>query len=288
MNVTWLLSGNDVVNNQVLLSEIDFYGDAKFIIKPFGELPKVDGPVVSMVPLDMCVRINKTTAYPGAYCNLVNLKCSMYYQHYTKYLLNSHCFMLPVCMLENAVDDIFHWWLDETYEDVFIRPDSGFKSFTGQLVSRKNFSTDIKQLCHVAQNETELCVIAAPVNLLREWRFVIGQKKIISCSQYRDHIKTPSGIPEPVRELKPGAPKNVVEFVEKVLSEVDWQPDLVYTMDIGETTFYGDNQFKIVEINCFSAAGLYRCDMSKVVREVRQIVIEDFMEYHREQQLYNS
>lgn len=271
----WILSGPDVVNNQVLLSEIDHHGDKYTILKPFGELPILDGPVISMVPLDMCVRVLKTRMYPGAYCNLQNLKCSAYYPHFQGFILNSRFFFLPLANVPEMKDDIFDYWLGGQYEDLFIRPDSGFKSFTGQLVSKKNLDNNIKNLANIAISGKEFCLIAPPINLLREWRFVIGKRKVIACSQYRDHRMSPSGIPNPIRELSAGAPDEVQKFVENVLSTVDWEPDLVYTMDVAETSM---ENLKVVELNCFSAAGLYHCDISKIVSEIRQIVIEDYNE----------
>ena len=276
MNVNWILSGNDIVNNQVLLSEIDRHGDKYTIIKPFGELPELDGPVISLVPLDMCVRVLRTKLYPGVYCNLQNLKCSAYYPHFQEYLLNNRFFFLPLANISAMKEDIFDSWLGASYEDLFVRPDSGFKSFTGQLVSKTKLDYDIKNLANIAISGTEFCLIAPPVNILREWRFVIGRRKIIACSQYRDHKLTPSGIPNPIRELSAGAPKEVCDFVENVLSSVDWEPEPIYTMDIAETS---TKNLKVVELNCFSAAGLYKCDISKIVSEVRVIVIDEYYDY---------
>jgi hypothetical protein len=106
---------------------------------------------------------------------------------------------------------------------------------------------------------------------------VIGKRKVISSSQYRTYTLSPSGIPISVFDTDPGSPENVQKYVENVLTEVDWEPDLCYTIDVAETS---DNELHILELNCFSAAGLYQCDISKVISKVRGIVIEDYNEIY--------
>jgi len=58
----------------------------------------------------------------------------------------------------------------------------------------------------------------------------------------------------------------------KEILKVGYYPDSVFCIDICQDT---DGNFWLMELTAFSSAGLYGCEMEKVVKRVSEIAIED-------------
>lgn len=125
----------------------------------------------------------QTTWVPGVYHTRDNFRCVSYYPQLAKYLLNSDYIMIPYGELMRQQSFLFSCLGED--DAVFIRPDVGYKIFTGQLIYRERFERDVQRLGFYEVKPSELCVVSRPRNLINEWRFVIADRKAIAGSRYR-------------------------------------------------------------------------------------------------------
>ena len=56
--------------------------------------------------------------------------------------------------------------------------------------------------------------------------------------------------------------KDVSNFVYDVFKNVKWKPEHLFVMDVCKS----NNEFKIVELNTFSASDLYECDVNLILK----------------------
>jgi hypothetical protein len=109
----------------------------------------------------------------------------------------------------------------------------------------------------------EPVLIASPQEIVREWRVVIARGRFIAASQYKS---------EGCHSELPGCPQDVRTYVDGLLAEVQYRPDPIYMMDL---CLSGNNLY-LLELNSFSCSGLYQCDSSAVVKEVKGLAIEEW------------
>lgn len=149
-------------------------------------------------------------------------------------------------------------WFDIFDADIFIRPNSGFKTFAGQVLTRENFDFETNSISQITSVMDEtVMVVSSAKSIISEFRFVIANGKVVAHSHYSWDDSFISEVP--------------AECLEKAnqVAKHTWQPDIAYTCDIALT---GDGA-KIVELNSFSCAGLYKCSLEDVVREVSKAAL---------------
>jgi hypothetical protein len=91
--------------------------------------------------------------------------------------------------------------------------------------------------------------------------FVVAEDRVITGSPYKKG------------RMDPPTPE-AVALAEKV-AKAGYQPDPVWCVDVCRTSM---DKYYVVEIGCFSCAGLYECDLDKIVREVSAIALRDWMD----------
>ncbi len=101
----------------------------------------------------------------------------------------------------------------------------------------------------------QLVVVSSPKPLQREWRLFIADDQVITASQYAEQGE--------VRRVA-GCPDEVTSFARQILSQVDWRPDPLFTMDIAES----NGRLAIVELNGFSCSHFYMADLERIVEVV--------------------
>jgi hypothetical protein len=69
----------------------------------------------------------------------------------------------------------------------------------------------------------------------------------------------------------PETDPKALEFASSVAKD-SWQPDTIYVMDVAETT----EGFSLLEIGGANCAGLYACDLEKVVDTFTELAIEEW------------
>jgi len=224
---------------------------------------KEEDCVVFSGSLQFAKRINRETKWiPGAYCNLPQFECLYYYPRFGEFLLNHDYVMLPFGELLRRKKFLF-----ETIGEsgcLFLRPSSGFKTFTGFVVHEDEFAKELKYL----PLDAEALVIASrPVNLGREWRTVVVNNKIIAASQYKEGRNF-----DRIAEV----PQVVLDYGQHVLDSIKYQPDPVWILDLCETK---SEEIKVLEVGSFSCSGLYACDPVAVITAVNEVALAEWSEY---------
>lgn len=281
MRINWLIGTTCHQERKTeLKSVIESYGDMVIDYKPFQRIDFIHNelPTISLCSLQQATEITKEQRLrnlksskgiisgnlnPGVYCNLNNFKCTVYYPYFNKNLLNYPYCIIPYGDLVNHKDEIFKWFGNNN--SVFIRPNSGFKDFTGQVFNYETFEKDIKLCDSVEPNSDCLCLVSEPKNIISEYRLVIVRRKIVGYSRYRLNRR---------HDESPDCPENILNYAEQTLNSVDFEPDLCYTMDICETT----SEIKVLELNSFSCSGFYQCNFETIIPAVRDCVIGEYLE----------
>ena len=274
MNVKWLIEKETFSENlEPLLEEIKrqgfeykmtryvpFEGSEQFLT-----LFAPEDCVVVYGSLQLARQIQKVAKWvPGVYCNLEKYACTSYYPAFGEDLLNYNYIMLPFGELLRRKEFLFK--VLGNSRCLFVRPSSGFKLFTGKVVKYEEWEREIEKFGFYDIEPNQVVVVAEPQNLAEEWRFVVVDGVVVSGSQY--HNKYGS-------KLDSKVPKEALEYAKEAAKK--YSPDRVWTLDICRTSDYGE--YFVLEIGCFSSAGLYVCPMEPIVQEVSRIAHEEWLEH---------
>ncbi len=195
----------------------------------------------------------KRTRPDTVFCNLENYKCTHYYPHFQEYMLNDEPTIAMYGNLPALKDDLYR---DIGEDDaIFIRPNSGFKLFTGKVVYKESFEHDLDMFNMYDIPPDSIVLISRPQRIEAEWRLFCKKDKIICGSMYKRQ-----GYPT----INDKVPTAVLEFGALVASK--WQPEPLWTLDICEVA----GNYKVVEINSFSCSGLYAADCSLLINAVQE------------------
>jgi hypothetical protein len=241
---------------------LDFasYMDDSAFLKLFDQ----DDCVVCYGSLQFASRIRRAAQWiPGVYCSLDAYECAYYYPRLGQCLLNEHYVMLPFGELERRKDFLF-----DTFDtnEIFIRPSSGFKLFTGKVVTRNSWEKDLK-LFSFYDVDPERIVVAAPGRIVdREWRTVVVEGKIVAASLYMEKGEI---------KQSPGCPDDVWQYAQDVVDENNYDPDRAWTLDIADTC----EGNRVIEVGAFSTSGLYECDWKAVAKAVSAAAMREWEEY---------
>lgn len=150
---------------------------------------------------------------------------------------------------------------------VFIRPDTGNKTFTGQVLHMDNFQYEKELLEQTSNILPETIIWVAPQKtIIREFRVWISDNKVIASSEYSWNEDT-----KPLENI----PKVVIDFANEI-AKYSWQVDRAYVVDI-HLKPYGEIT-EIIEFNSFSCSGLYQCDSEKLFKQMSDDIIREWME----------
>lgn len=214
-----------------------------------------DECVIFYGTLETGARINRKAPWtPSLFCAMGNYKCTNYYPLFHDYFLNSRRYiMLPWGSVLKNYNFLFNCGFGER---LFIRPNKGNKVFSGSKIYLDTLELDlekIKSLSYYGITHDELCVISPNQNIIEEYRLVVSDWKIVTGTQY---------FPDDENSI---VPQIIIEKAEELLNiakEKNFIPDPVWTLDM--VTLDSGAIFPL-EIGSLSCAGLYACDMSKVV-----------------------
>jgi hypothetical protein len=218
-----------------------------------------EGPVVFLGSMQFAEIVKRiTTWYPGVYGNLGKMYCSYYYPRFGKELFNSNYVLIPYGDIIRRKEWLFSN-IGSTARNIFVRPDSSEKSFTGQVVNSGDFERRMKILGSKLDPE-DLIVVATAQVVKREWRTVVCKNKVVASCQYKEDGDS-------MRDRD--CPAHVVEYAQSVLDKVTYKPDPIWVMDICETS---DETLKVLEVGTFSCSGLYACDPVRIIEAVESLV----------------
>jgi hypothetical protein len=194
---------------------------------------------------------------PGVICNWKNMECTTYYPKYTDLLLNKHYIVLPYGTLKIYKEFIYH--IFDT-KDIFVKPNSGDKIFSGQVIQIEKFDEDVDKLGWAGGiDDTTLCIIAEPINITQEYRVVIVDKKAVAASKYKNEGRL---------DIHEGASVSILNFAEDLVKI--WEPDRAFIADIG---ILRNGNLKLIEINSFSCSGFYAADTDNIVKAASDMAL---------------
>lgn len=271
MNVKWLIEDWDQENNYLRLAEeVKRQGHECELIKyiplesgNYNRFSQTDCVIVQ-ASLNLAGQLMKEKKWvPGPWLNLKEYECSYYYAYLGKYLFNDNYIMMPAGDFKRTMGK----WFDDLGKEgcLFIRPSSGFKTFTGKVFKKEHFDTDwqwVEEFC----DPQSLIVVSTPKNIKAEWRFIAAKNDIISGSMYRLNGAT---------YLKNEWPDGAIDLA-KAVAKI-YHPDPMYTIDICKGA---DDKFYLLEIGSFSCAGLYACDMGPIVTVASELAIEEWKDLY--------
>ncbi len=264
MRVNWILQ-TDIFSENLdkLTSEITRQGHKYFYTKytPFTnkqDIPETDGPTIFYGSLNYINSIKKTKLIPGVWCDLNKLKCSYYYNYLGKFLLNEDYVFVTAGEFPRLRHRLVERFGGSGY--LFIRPDSGYKTFTGGVIEpHESLET---YACNQVVFPEEFMVVARPLKISREWRVIICGGKVVTGSLYKVRENLVVGL----------VPDEVMAYAQEVADT--WCPERCWVCDICES-----NGLHLLEINSFSCSGFYGSNMAKVVETASKEAFEEFASY---------
>jgi hypothetical protein len=258
MKTKWILQTNIFKEEAVdrfieCLKRLDVPYELIQIIPFDDKLPKIesyDGPMVAYGTTTLLKNIKKDkTIYPGMWFNEDEFKPTVWGKQYGDLWLNK----IHKCV---KVKDALSCFTETT--PLFIRPDSDFKLFTGDIFYKYDFEMwyeKIKEGYYVNLKPNTEVILSPVYNIFAEWRYVIIDKKVITSSMYqRNHGLNVSGNRIDIDE---GATK-----LANKISKLEYQPSEAYVIDVCKLA---NNVYKIIEVNCLNASGLYNCDVASII-----------------------
>lgn len=266
--VNWLIEKNVFDASDRFLEELN---KQKFIYKETTYLHFRSADANNYFPEHDCVLFRgtlnlgrdvlRTSWIPGAYMDEKNLRCSTYYTYFGKYLLNNKYFMLPLGELIRRREEVLEYFRSDG--ELFIRPDSNMKPFRAGVFNLKVLNTMQSLGSELKRDEQTLVLVSGKRSISKEWRFFVYKDRIITGSLYlvgEDRID---------ETIKGGYLEN---YLSKVLAEVNWYPESLYTVDICES----DGELYVLELGSFSCSGEYGCDLSSIVEFGAKAALEDY------------
>ena len=135
---------------------------------------------------------------------------------------------------------------------LFVRPTSGFKTFSGNVFTRESFDREFQFLVKTRNGDPfTVCMLAEPRTIKREWRTIFVNNEYSSGSQYMLGGE---------KVLQPGVPDEIVAFAREISKSPYFQNVFDFTLDIADT----DRGLGMLEVNGFETASFYAADLDKV------------------------
>lgn len=145
-------------------------------------------------------------------------------------------------------------------ERVFVRPNTGWKPFTGFSCSRENLWQELNALSQIEHvDPSEIVVAFSEKKIIQEYRYWIVDGQISTCSSYSWNAEDDYRKPE----------KDIDNYVKSVLQYPDNIGLTEYVIDVAAME---DGSMKVVELNALSTSGWYGAiDCRKLLHDVTNI-----------------
>jgi len=187
--------------------------------------------------------------------------CSYYYSRFGERLFNENYMMLPYGDLRRRQGFLFKQFGSGEYNCIFVRPDSGAKTFTGLVMAKNTIEKDIEFIERFSDIPPETLIIVAPAQSVgMEYRFVVSGKRVITGSLYK---RGNNCITDLINE-----DHEAFKYAQKIVNAVDFSPDPMWVIDVVTDNCGG---WAVLEVGCFASAGLYASDISKIVNTVKEL-----------------
>jgi len=277
MNVKWIIENfTDSEDYNDLIREIKDYGRHCFVIGKHNHFDfdpsgfEKNDCVIVQGSIQMTKNIRGRLpegCFPVAYNSWDKYLCSSYYGPLNEFLFNDLHEFTTVGKLKNDKFKFYEKYGKEAL--IFLRPDTGEKSFSGQLLDLQDFDRFWNNAIASSADDLDSVIVSTPKKINGEWRFV--------CSKYNggEIISTTTYQYQGQRTLIPSAPIGATDKCKEILNK-GYFPDSVFCIDICQCN---DGNFWLLELTSFSSAGLYATNKKDVARRVSDIVE---MEYEKQ------
>ncbi|NTF16932.1 ATP-grasp domain-containing protein [Agrobacterium rubi] len=199
---------------------------------------------------------------PGAFADIPNLSYAAFGSRHGNLLLNDDFVILPFGEFRRR--GLAPWG-----GRCFLRPSAVTKSFTGMVVTAPDFTVEmnaLERLHHVMPED--LVVAARARGIEKETRFVVVDGQVVSGSTYGWNGNDDIG--HPMDEAS-------IDLARRVAAD-PWQADRAYTCDVALVRDGDRLVARLIELNSFSCASLYACDLDAVVRAVSAAALDEWQQ----------
>jgi len=131
---------------------------------------------------------------------------------------------------------------------IFVRPDAGDKEFDAEVVAPQHFNRFVNYF-----DKDYRIVVSQPTHIHKEWRIVIKNGEFVTGSTYRVNGRLLSK-----RMSFEDDCSLIIWTVTKAAKNIDIP---LFCLDVALT----DYGYKVVELTSINCAGLYDCDINKVL-----------------------
>ena len=226
--------------------ELDFYS----------YFPK-DDCVIAYGSIEFIQSVRNRTAWiPGVWFDPQMFKCSRYYAYLGSYALNNQYIFLPLEELRRQKDYIFRL-LGNKDGEIFIRPDSSLKEFTGHVAHYDDFEQKLQRMSYGKIEKHLLVMVSKVTSIQEEYRFIVANGKILDGCTYMVNGE---------HDEREGYPQEAFDMA-KAIADEEWRPAPVYVVDI----CLSNGKYYLMEINAFNSSGNYRLNLEKIVPVVNEI-----------------
>jgi hypothetical protein len=195
---------------------------------------------------------------PGAFSRTERLSYSAYTPYIGDLMLNDDFILLPYA-------EVLRRGFDAFGDAYFLKPDAVTKAFTGFVMTREKYLTEVETLKKQGIDPAMVCVVAKPRPIEAEFRFVVADREVVTGSQYRWADRS---------DVRLDVLPICVEMAQEVANR-KWQADRCYTCDVA--LLNGRTTARVVELNTFSSSGLYACDTRKIVEAVSASAYREYL-----------
>lgn len=217
-----------------------------FIHEIDGKIPIVNSDkVICYGSIGIQKLAQKNNWNPGVWTN-ENFNSSSY-KNIGDWFLNNDSQIMKISEVDTNV----------SHNQFFIKPNSDNKEFAGQVIDKEKFVSwyeNMKSIGYLDDNDFDVAV-CCPKAISVEYRVVVVNKKIVAGSLYKKY-----GIVYTERGW-------LLEF-QDYIDEINWHPADVYVVDFG----LSNEGWKIIEYNTFNSAGLYACNVSRIIDAINNFV----------------
>ena len=194
------------------------------------------------------------TVESAVFFDLKKLAFDYYSSYWGHYLLNQRNVITTYAELERR-KDFFYEILGEA-DTIFVRPNSNDKVFTGRKFYKEEFDVEIRRMGYSIEPNFDphmKVVVAAPKNVVKEWRFAVVNKKVVTATLYNVNG---------LHEEESGCTNIHASNMADEIANHSWQPDDVYALDICETK---SGEVAMLEIGSLNSAGWYQMDCGAII-----------------------
>lgn len=264
-SIKWIVQGN-LIKPDVLQSFRTAFADLKIDFEEVKVIPFATS-LPDFAPADVNIFYGSTTLMinahrsaqfrSGVFYDPATFTSENYLAQWADKMLNADGMVLTFREFVTSIVRQRSGW--------FIRPNADTKSFAGVTMSTEEIEdwyTKIAAMPDAEVTKDTIVFVSPQKNITREWRNFIVNGAIVDSSRYVLNGE--------LSISRTDVPPEMITFVQQCCTQ--YTPADIFVMDIAET----NNEFKIVECNCFNGTGFYSHDIKKIVHAVTGHIADAF------------